>query len=61
MYIMLCGFPPFYDENNQKLFKAIMECDYEFPSPYWDNVSESAKDLIRQILVPNPSKRLTAE
>ena len=61
IYIMLCGFPPFYDENNAKLFKMIMECDYSFPSPYWDNVSETAKDLITKILVPDPAKRLTAE
>jgi serine/threonine protein kinase len=58
---MLCGFPPFYDENNQKLFQSIMNCEYEFPSPYWDKVSEAAKDLIRKILVQDPSKRLTAE
>ena len=38
-----------------------MNCEYEFPSPYWDNVSESAKDLIQKILVPDPTKRLNAE
>lgn len=61
LYIMLCGFPPFYDENNQKLFDSIQNCKYEFPSPYWDGVSDSAKDLIRKILVPNPQDRLNAE
>lgn len=61
LYIMLCGFPPFYDENNQELFKAILDCKYEFPSPYWDNVSDDAKDLIRRILVKDPKSRLTAE
>jgi serine/threonine protein kinase len=57
----LCGFPPFYEENNQKLFEMIKSCTFEFPSPYWDEVSETAKDLIRQCLVFDPSKRLTAE
>jgi calcium/calmodulin-dependent protein kinase I len=40
LYIMLCGFPPFYDENNAELFKSIMSCEYDFPSPYWDKVSD---------------------
>ena len=57
----LCGFPPFYEENNQKLFDMIKRGEFEFPSPYWDDVSEVAKDLIRQILVVDPKKRLTAE
>ena len=39
----------------------IKTCNYEFPSPFWDDVSETAKDLIRAILVVDPSKRLTAE
>ena len=54
LYIMLCGFPPFYDDNNQKLFEAITSCNYDFPSPYFDKVSDSAKDLISKILVANP-------
>lgn len=57
----LCGFPPFYEENNTKLFEMIKTCNYEFPSPFWDDVSDTAKDLIRSILVVDPSKRLTAE
>lgn len=39
----------------------IKTCNYEFPSPFWDDVSEQAKDLIRSILVIDPKKRLTAE
>lgn len=57
----LSGFPPFYEENNQKLFEMIKTCNYEFPSPFWDDVSETAKDLIRAILVVDPQKRLNAE
>mmetsp|Transcript_12525 Transcript_12525/g.21091 ORF Transcript_12525/g.21091 Transcript_12525/m.21091 type:complete len:316 (-) Transcript_12525:53-1000(-) len=61
LYIMLCGFPPFYDDDNATLFKAISSCDYEFPAPYWDKVSDSAKELIKAILVKEPSQRLTAD
>ena len=39
LYILLCGFPPFYEENNQKLFDMIKKGEFEFPSPYWDDVS----------------------
>jgi calcium/calmodulin-dependent protein kinase I len=58
---MLCGFPPFYDDNNQKLFEAITNCTYEFPSPYFDKVSDKAKDLITKILVADPKERLNAD
>ena len=39
----------------------IKSCTYEFPSPFWDDVSDTAKNLIREILVVDPSKRLNAE
>ena len=61
MYILLCGFPPFYEENTAQLFKQIMEGRFDFPEPYWTNVSESAKDLIRNLLVVDPKSRLSAE
>jgi len=61
LYIMLCGFPPFFDENNQALFEMIKKCEYEFPSPFWDDISEMAKDLIRKLLVADPKARLTAD
>ena len=57
----LCGFPPFYDENNQTLFQLIKEGTFEFPSPYWDDISDMAKDLIRRLLVVTPSERLNAD
>ena len=61
LYILLCGFPPFYDDNNSLLFMAIKKADYSFPSPYWDKVSKPAIDLITRLLQPDPSKRLTIE
>lgn len=46
----LCGFPPFYEENNQKLFDMIKAGQFDFPSPYWDDISDIVKDLIKSIL-----------
>jgi len=60
-YILLCGFPPFYDENNAALFQSIKSGVYDYPSPYWDCVSDSAKDLISRLLVVDPKKRFTAQ
>lgn len=62
-YIMLCGFPPFRSakKDQDELFDLIMEGDYEFLSPYWDNVSNEAKDLISKLLVVNHNERFSAE
>ena len=59
--IRLCGFPPFYEENNQELFEKIKVAQFEFPSPYFDDVSELAKDVIRGLLVVDPNKRMTPD
>jgi calcium/calmodulin-dependent protein kinase I len=61
LYVMLCGFPPFYHDDNDSLFELIKEGKFEFPSPYWDNVSDNAKDLVCKLLVYDNSKRLSAE
>ncbi|KNC46360.1 CAMK/CAMK1 protein kinase [Thecamonas trahens ATCC 50062] len=60
LYILLCGFPPFYDENLSVLFDQIMSGQFDYPSPYWDHVSDEAKDLIEALLTVNPKTRLTA-
>ncbi|TPX35683.1 hypothetical protein SmJEL517_g01902 [Synchytrium microbalum] len=60
-YILLSGYPPFYDQNNVELFKQIMAGKYEFDRPWWDNVSDSAKDFIRHLLVLDPKSRYTAK
>ncbi|XP_074691792.1 calcium/calmodulin-dependent protein kinase type 1 isoform X2 [Strix aluco] len=60
-YILLCGYPPFYDENDAKLFEQILRADYEFDSPYWDDISDSAKDFIQHLMEKDPGKRFTCE
>lgn len=61
IYVMLCGFPPFFEDSNEKLFDAIKQGEYDFPSPQWDEISDYAKDLIKKLLVVDPSKRLNAD
>ncbi|XP_059571964.1 calcium/calmodulin-dependent protein kinase type 1 isoform X2 [Alligator mississippiensis] len=60
-YILLCGYPPFYDENDAKLFEQILRAEYEFDSPYWDDISDSAKDFIKHLMEKDPGKRFTCE
>ncbi|PIC37042.1 hypothetical protein B9Z55_015819 [Caenorhabditis nigoni] len=65
MYILLCGYPPFYSQHGQPMspgMKAkIKSGQYTFPSPEWDCVSEAAKDLIRKLLRTEPTERITIE
>lgn len=61
IYILLCGYPPFYADNAPALFKKIMDVKYDFDDPSWDDVSSDAKDLIRHLLVKNPDERYTAQ
>ncbi|XP_061840876.1 calcium/calmodulin-dependent protein kinase type 1 isoform X3 [Nerophis lumbriciformis] len=60
-YILLCGYPPFYDENDAKLFEQILKAEYEFDSPYWDDISDSAKDFIVHLMEKDPGVRYTCE
>jgi len=59
LYILLCGFPPFYEEELPALFEQILAARYDFPSPWWDPISAEAKDLVQKLLELNPKKRLT--
>ncbi|XP_066488187.1 serine/threonine-protein kinase DCLK2 isoform X2 [Tiliqua scincoides] len=61
-YILLCGFPPFRSENNvqEDLFDQILVGKLEYPSPYWDNITDSAKELITLMLQVNVEARYTA-
>jgi len=65
MYILLCGFPPFYSNHGLAISpgmkKRIRSGQYEFPNPEWENVSKDAKDLIRGMLKTDPHQRLSID
>lgn len=58
-YILLCGYPPFYDESDANLFAQILKGEFEFDSPYWDEISDSAKDFIRHLICVDVERRYT--
>jgi calcium/calmodulin-dependent protein kinase I len=60
LYILLCGYPPFYEDNAPALFRKIMNVEYDFGDPVWDSVSEDAKNLVKSLLLKDPKCRLTA-
>ncbi len=59
--VSLCGFPPFYHESTAALYKQIKKGEFDFPAPYWSNISASAKDLVRKLLTVDPTQRYTAK
>lgn len=60
IYILLCGVPPFWDESEQGIFEQVLKGELDFVSEPWPSISDSAKDLVRKMLVRDPKKRLTA-
>ncbi|XP_078457104.1 serine/threonine-protein kinase DCLK1-like [Lampetra planeri] len=63
-YILLCGFPPFRasdGDDQEALFDQILVGQLDFPSPYWDNISLTAKELISRMLQVDVDKRFSAE
>ncbi|XP_029452253.1 calcium/calmodulin-dependent protein kinase type II subunit delta isoform X10 [Rhinatrema bivittatum] len=60
LYILLVGYPPFWDEDQHRLYQQIKAGAYDFPSPEWDTVTPEAKDLINKMLTINPAKRISA-
>eukprot|EP01126_Amoeba_proteus_P042848 TRINITY_DN466_c0_g1_i1.p2 TRINITY_DN466_c0_g1~~TRINITY_DN466_c0_g1_i1.p2 ORF type:complete len:120 (+),score=30.66 TRINITY_DN466_c0_g1_i1:836-1195(+) len=64
-FILLAGFPPFYNENNPlddaALFEKVINVDYDLDDDCWDDVSDLAKDFIQHLLLKDPNDRLTAE
>ncbi|KAH0453708.1 hypothetical protein IEQ34_018032 [Dendrobium chrysotoxum] len=60
IYILLSGVPPFWDETEQGIFEQVLKGDLDFSSEPWPEISASAKDLIRRMLVRDVKKRLTA-
>lgn len=61
LYTLLCGFPPFYDESIEVLTQKVAKGQYTFLSPWWDPISEEAKDLIGHLLCINPEERYTID
>lgn len=59
-YVLLAGYPPFYDEDQKRLFKKIKEGRYHFHEDYWSNTSPEAINMIQQMLCVDQSKRWTA-
>jgi calcium/calmodulin-dependent protein kinase (CaM kinase) II len=60
LYILLVGYPPFWDEDQHKLYAQIKAGAFDYPSPEWDTVTAEAKNLINSMLTVNPAKRITA-
>ncbi|CAH8391098.1 unnamed protein product [Eruca vesicaria subsp. sativa] len=61
IYILLCGVPPFYAETEQGVALAILRGVIDFKRDPWPQISESAKSLVKQMLDPDPARRLTAQ
>ncbi|KAF7846378.1 hypothetical protein BT93_L4483 [Corymbia citriodora subsp. variegata] len=61
LYTLLCGFPPFYDESIQVLTEKVARGQYTFLSPWWDEISKSAQDLVSHLLTVDPEKRYTIQ
>lgn len=61
LYTLLCGFPPFYDESIEVLTEKVAKGQYTFLSPWWDDISKSAQDLISHLLTVDPEKRFTIQ
>lgn len=59
LYTILCGFPPFYDDDPEQLTLKILRGDYVFLQPWWDDISADAKDLIRKMLTIDSEERIT--
>ncbi|KAG1791346.1 kinase-like domain-containing protein [Suillus plorans] len=61
LYTLLCGFPPFYDESINVLTEKVARGYYTFLSPWWDDITHSAKDLIQHLLCVDPAQRYTID
>ena len=57
LYTLLCGFPPFYDESISVLTEKVARGQYTFLSPWWDEISKPAQDLVSHLLTVDPEKR----
>nr|GEW12968.1 calcium-dependent protein kinase 26-like [Tanacetum cinerariifolium] len=60
LYILLCGVPPFWGESENEIFEEVLRGKLDFTSDPWPSISNSAKDLVRKMLIRDPRKRITA-
>ncbi|ONM33881.1 CPK21 [Zea mays] len=60
LYILLCGVPPFWAESEAGIFRQILRGKLDLESEPWPSISDSAKDLVRKMLIRDPTKRFTA-
>jgi calcium-dependent protein kinase len=56
-YILLCGYPPFYGESDTEIFDSVRTGRFDFPSPEWDTISDTAKQFVRFMLQKDPEIR----
>lgn len=61
MYLLLCGKPPFLANSKEKLFELIRKGELQFEDPVWDSVSDSAKNVLKQLMKVDPAHRITAK
>ena len=59
MYILLCGYPPFYGDDNNEILAMVQRGSFDFDGEEWDEIDNAAKDLIKK-LITRPETRLTA-
>ena len=60
LYILLCGYPPFYGDDDREILEMVAKGKFDFDGEEWDESSKEAKDLIKK-LICKPEKRLTAQ
>ena len=60
LYILLCGYAPFYGENDKEIYNQVLKGEYDFPKEEWQHVSEEAKNLVQKMLEKDTQKRITA-
>lgn len=61
LYILLCGFPPFFNDNIEELTKTVARGEFKFLTPWWDEISDGAKNCVSRLLTVNPGERYNVE
>ncbi|KAJ3260164.1 Calcium/calmodulin-dependent protein kinase type 1D [Boothiomyces macroporosus] len=60
-YMMVCGYPPFFESSDLELYSKVLAAEYQFQRPWWEAVSAPAQNFIRRLLVIDPNDRYTAK